>query len=509
MLVRNTIANFVGQGYLILVGIIVLPMFLQFMGPEEFGMIGFFTLLNTWLQILTTGLSPTLARQVAVFQARDALHSTEFRHMLRSLEAIVLAAGLVITLAVFLAADWLQANWLNSSELDPSLIRLCIVVMGFISALRLGVMLYTSGMMGMERQVWMNGFNMASATFRFVGGLLVVLVVDDGIDTYFIYQALVSVVELLTLSMAFYGTQPRKARVNDPGLRFSIGSLRETLPFTLSVTYSAFLWLFVTQFDKILLSGVLTLEYFGYLSFVVVLANGVLRLAGPVNQAFLPRLTALVSQKQVQASERLYYDLTEFIAVLALSISFFIAVFSEQILFVLSDNEKLVVFGAEPLFWFAIGNGMMVLSSLFYTLQVAHGNLKLHVYQATISTAIQVPLMAYIALNHDVVTLGIAWFIIRFGIFFLMSLLVHHKFQSGTYLDWLGRGILLPSVGVALGTYLAIIAYQNMIGANDLASRMATFLILMPLFFMVVTCAAAGSKRIRTAFVSTFFGSAK
>jgi hypothetical protein len=39
-----------------------MPMFLGIPGPEEFGLIGFLTLVSSWLQLLTTGFNPTLAR---------------------------------------------------------------------------------------------------------------------------------------------------------------------------------------------------------------------------------------------------------------------------------------------------------------------------------------------------------------------------------------------------------------------------------------------------------------
>ncbi len=47
---RNTIANYIGQSYGILVGLIVTPLYLKYLGAEAYGLVGFFALMQAWLQ---------------------------------------------------------------------------------------------------------------------------------------------------------------------------------------------------------------------------------------------------------------------------------------------------------------------------------------------------------------------------------------------------------------------------------------------------------------------------
>ncbi len=64
-MVRNTLLNYAGQAYAIVIGILIQPFYLGHLGAEAYGLIGFFAVLQTWLLLLDVGLSPALVRQVA------------------------------------------------------------------------------------------------------------------------------------------------------------------------------------------------------------------------------------------------------------------------------------------------------------------------------------------------------------------------------------------------------------------------------------------------------------
>ena len=65
MLKKNIIANYIGQFYLIVIGIIMLPFYLEYLGAEAYGLVGFFALMQSWMVLLDMGISPTLSREVA------------------------------------------------------------------------------------------------------------------------------------------------------------------------------------------------------------------------------------------------------------------------------------------------------------------------------------------------------------------------------------------------------------------------------------------------------------
>lgn len=46
MLRQNIVASYFSQAYVTLIGIVILPLYIKFMGAEAYGLIGFFTLLQ-------------------------------------------------------------------------------------------------------------------------------------------------------------------------------------------------------------------------------------------------------------------------------------------------------------------------------------------------------------------------------------------------------------------------------------------------------------------------------
>jgi len=489
---RNVIANYIGQIYTVLAGVVMLPFYLEFLGAEAYGLIGFFTLLHAWLALLTSGVSPTLARQVAHHQGMGELGGRKFREVLRSIELIVLGLAVVTALLVWLLSSWLSSQWLTVKTLPLNDVAYCITLMGMMIGMRWGVSLYASGLSGMERQVWLNGFNVLFATLRFGAAYLLLRWVTHDPVHYFEFQLVVSVLELAAVANKFYGCQPAQGRESDPGLAFCWPALRELLPFAMGIAYTSMLWVLMTQSDKLVLSHVLTLVEYGYFALVVLIANGVLQFSAPINQAVLPRLTMLLSQENEAAMLTLYRKTTQFTTVAVFSVTGVLALFSQPLLFALTGNQDAARWGSPVLTWFALGNGILVIVGMQYILQYAHGKVRMHVINTTINAAIQVPILIYVALNYGAVEVAIAWFAIRLATFFIWPAVVHHKFAPGLHWTWLGNDVLLPLFGATLGLGMAQWLVVSM--PEWMVSRFQIFLFLSALgLFVLLTSAAFAS----------------
>jgi len=102
----NASANFVGLGYTTLIGIVVLPLYLQYLGAEAFGLVGFFLVLQAWMQIFDLGMSPLLSRQTAQARGQNVGY-LELRRLLRSLELIVIVIALLVFSAIANGSSWM------------------------------------------------------------------------------------------------------------------------------------------------------------------------------------------------------------------------------------------------------------------------------------------------------------------------------------------------------------------------------------------------------------------
>jgi O-antigen/teichoic acid export membrane protein len=448
---KNTVANFAGQFYKAAIGLAMLPVYLTFLGEEAFGMVAFFTLLNAWLVLLSASLAPTLARQVAFARGRGNLGEAPFREMLRSLELIVLAIALAIMLLGLIGSEWLATHWLTVKTISLADVTYCIALMGVMIGLALGTALYSSGISGLEQQIWLNGFGIGFATLRFGAAYVLLRWVSSDVVHFFEYQLALSLLELAIVARKFYICQPAGARRHDPGLAFSWPAIRSVLPFTMGVAYTSMLWVFMTQSDKLVLSHVLSLSDFGFFSIVVHLANGVLLIAGPFTRAIIPRMTMLHSQGNHAAMLALYRTTTQFLAVIVFSVGGMLACFSQPIIFALTGNQAAAEWGSPVLTWFAMGNAILVIVGMQYSLQFAHGQVRMHVINTTINAVVQVPILVYFAFNYGAEAVAKAWFAIRLITFFVWPAIVHRKFAPGMHWKWIYADVMLPLLGAVLG----------------------------------------------------------
>ncbi len=501
---KNVVANYAGQAYATLIGIVMLPFYLQFLGVEAYGLVGFFTLLNAWLALLTAGMSPTLARQVAHFRGQGTLGGDGFRTLLRSIELVVLALALFSALAVWLASSWLATNWLTVNTLALGEVAYCISLMGMMVGLRWGVTLYVGGLGGMERQVWLNGYGISFATLRFGVAYILLRWVTQVPAHYFEFQLVVSMLELAVVAWKFYRCQPPESYASDPGWRFSWSALREVMPFMLGIAYTSLLWVLMTQSDKLILSHVLSLAEYGYFALVVLIANGVLQFSAPINQAVLPRLTLLLSQGDEPAMRALYRKTTQFVVVAVAAVSGVLALFPQQVLYMLTGNHEAAQWGAPVLAWFALGNAILAIVGMQYVLQYAHGQVRMHVINTSISAAIQVPILIYVAISHGAVAVAMAWFAIRLVTFFIWPAVVHQRFAPGLHMQWLGRDVFSPLLGAALGLGLVKLSVMEISPWMITRWQIATFLSVSGVF--VLSAGAAMASEARDIFMGRWLG---
>lgn len=433
----NATANFVGLGYTTITGIVVFPLYLQFLGAEPFGLVGFFMVLQAWMQLLDMGMSPLLSRQAARARGKNITY-LEFRKLTRSLELFFLILSLVVFLSIASSSSWIANNWLKVSLLDLTDVVTCIVLMGAMIGLRFFSSLYRSGIRGMENQVWLNAANIVLVTLMFGGALLLLQFVSQDIVIFFAYQLLVGVVELVVLAAMFYYFMPSTDKV---GIGFFWNTLKPILPFVGGVAYTAAIWVLLTQLDKMVFSNILPLSEYGYFALVAVVAAGIAQISTPISQTILPRMTYLISQGKEQDMLALYRKSTQLMAVIMLPLTGMVALFSTELLFAWTGDRMAAEWAGPILFWFALGNGILAISAFQYYLQFAHGKLRMHVIYNSITASIQIPVIIYVAFEYGALGVALTWFVLRLISFIVWTPIVHNKFAPGIHWSWLLKDI--------------------------------------------------------------------
>ena len=97
----NLIANFGGQTWITVVGVLVVPIYLRYLSVELYGILGVFWTLQNLLSVLDIGLSSTLNRELARLSPfPDKLQ--EMRDLARTLEIPYWLLGGCVSMLAFL-----------------------------------------------------------------------------------------------------------------------------------------------------------------------------------------------------------------------------------------------------------------------------------------------------------------------------------------------------------------------------------------------------------------------
>lgn len=494
----NTIANYFGQFYLISIGLVATPLYLEYLGAEAYGLVGFFTLLQTWFNLLDIGLTPTLGRQVAYARGQQNGFD-EFKRLLKSFELIFFGLALVAFSVVFVSKSWLASEWIDAESLNIELISYCISLMGIMVGLRWFVGLYRGGINGLEDQVWLNMASIAIVTLRFVGSLILLIFVTKDIEHFFEYQLALGILELFIYMSRFYKKLPIQ-KLAVPMVSFHWSSVKSVAPFAIGIAYTAGIWVFVAQVDKLVLSGVLSLAEFGYFSLVVIVAGTINSLSGPISQAVQPRMTYLLSNGKEMEMLNLYRGATQLVTLIAMSVALMVAYYSGPLIYAWTGNVIASKWASDVLFWYSLGNGALAILAFQYYLQVAHGKLKLHLQGSTLSAVIDVPVMIYVTINFGAVGAGVTWLILRVIWILFWTPIVHKKFAPGIHWKWLINDVGIIILVLALWTYVLYLLFD--FTYED--SRLTIFISLTAMGISTLFIGTMASSFIRKRIIKLF-----
>lgn len=447
----NLVANYVGQLYSALIGVLLVPLYVEYLGIEAYGLVGFYTTLQGWFMLLDSGLTPAIGREAARFNG-GAIDALSLRRLLRSFEGIVIAVGTLGAVAVAVGASLIASRWLRPEQLRPEEVAFAVALMGATIALRWIAGLYRAAVGGLEDIVWLSGFSIVVATFRFVLVIPVLHLVGSTPAHFFGYQLAVAVLELLVL----IGHTYRRLPAVQQRVSWRLGPMRDVLPFALSSALATVVWVLVTQTDKILLSGVIPLTQYAYFTLAVLAASGVTLLTSPISGALVPRLTRLGASGDNAGLMRLYRDGTQLAAVLATPLVLVLAFFPEQVILAWTGRADMAENAAPVLTLYAVGNGVLALAALPYYLQIARGDLSLHTAGNILFLLLYVPTLFFAAKHFGVLGAGYAWIAANILPFLTWLPLVHRRYLERLHVDWMLRdiaSIVWPPTLLALGLH--------------------------------------------------------
>lgn len=334
MMDRDILANLAGRFLSALTGFVFLPLFLRILGAEEYGLVGFYTVLVGMISLFDFGLGLTLNREMARL-GQEADGRERRGDTLRTLESVYVLLVVLMGLVVVLGAPAIAGHWLRSAVLPRGTVEQCIRLMGLACGLQLVGAFYQGGLFGLQKQVTANAAMVGFTLMRQAGSLAAMTLAGSRIENYFLAQAaghLVQVAASRALVRGAIGGLTRK-----PRFRWEV--LRDVRSFALGVSGAAILGAGIGQLDRLVASGFLTLREFAYYSVASSLAGLLQSIIQPLNQVFFPRLARAPGGGPGSFSEVLAQGGRALSALLVPAAAVFAAFSWDAIFFWTSDHE--------------------------------------------------------------------------------------------------------------------------------------------------------------------------
>lgn len=453
---KNIIANYVSQIYMSLAGIIVLPLYLKYMGAEAYGLVGFFAMLQAWFGILDIGITPSVARETARLRG-GASTALVYRTLLRALQMIFFIVALIGAAGIIICSGYIAHHWLKVQSLSLREVQISIQFMAIGVALRWISSLYRAILYGSEEFIWLSIYNIIFTTLRYIGVLLVLAYLGTSITLFFSYQIIIAALEVFILIQKSNTNLP--LLLDNQVVTYSpynlIASFKPILNFSLSIAATSIIWILITQTDKLILSNLIPLTEYGYFSLAVLAASGVMMFSGPIGNALLPRLAKLRAEGDDDNLILLYHKTTQLVAIIIVPASLILSFFSEQILWIWTGNRIAATQAAPVLRLYALGNGALALSAFPYYLQYAYGNMKLHLIGNIFFVIILIPSIILSTFYYGMIGAGWVWLLANLGFFSIWTAIVHNHFVKNLHFSWLFKNIM-PIICISLFTIVCL-----------------------------------------------------
>ncbi|HOG17115.1 MAG TPA: oligosaccharide flippase family protein [Syntrophales bacterium] len=437
---RNTVANYAGTLCQALLGFLFVPLYIRYLGVENYGLIGFSVSFSALLRLADFGLSATLSREFARYTGLKE-SGAEMRSLLKTLQTLYWGVCVLMGLVLVAAAPLVARHWIHAGSLDAAVLEDAVVLMGLTACLQGPLSLYSGGIFGLQRHVLGNVINVALAVARFGGVVPALAFISPTITVFFAYQLAVAWIGALGTGAVLWGLLP----ATGAPARFQMSSLTSIWRFAAGMSVNSVLAVVLFQLDKILLINILPPKAFGYYAVASTAAVAVTYLGGPLLTTFLPRYTQLFAAGDEQGLRATYRKSCRLNAVVIIPAAVLLAFFSEEALLLWTQDPDVARQTSLLLSLLVGGYGFNQLAAMPFCLHVASGRLRLGVYTNAAAVLTFVPALVIASRVYGGAGAAAVWLVLHGAYVLVFINLLHGSILEGEAPHWYA-GTILPLV---------------------------------------------------------------
>ena len=427
---NNIAANLIAGVWITLLTAAITPLQVNLLGIESYGLIGFIATLQIVFSAFDLGLSSTLTREIASDTSADKKRS---ENLIRTASAIYWLFALLVGIVLARLANLLAANWFNAKTLSVGEIEAAIYLIVLFLALRWPVALYTGILNGLQKMVVVNIVKVTIVSVRLLVGILVILIYRD-VESFLLWTAISAFIEVIT----YFLVCQRYCQFALWKLKIHLGAIKAVWGFSLTMSAISILALFISQFDRIIVSSLEGLTNFGYYTLAYNTSAITSLVISAVSTAMLPSFSAWQANPSISVLQTRYLHAMNVILFLVGGASFAL-IFFGKIVLTLWIGHNAAAAAYLPLALLAAGFWLNAAVSNSYSVAVALGKPSLPLMVSAASAVPYAALLYYLVLSYGIVGAAMAWLILNSCYVIILVPLVHRKLLALPTAAWLVR----------------------------------------------------------------------
>ena len=425
-----------------LIALLAVPFQIKLLGPEAYGLIGFGNALQAFLVMLDLGMAPAISRQIARTAKNDG--TSDRKDLFATMTFIYWGLAGFIAITLCLLAPLIGRHWLNVENIDPDIVITALILLALQIAVRWPTALYYGVLTGVQRIAGPSLIQAGYFTIANVGGIFVVAFVERTVTAFFAWQIAAALLYTIALRHAAL------MAIDGRGGRFKRTEIAGIWVFSTHMMGVTLASIVITQIDKAVLTGIVSLKEFGYYTIAVLLASSLYRVTTPLYNVMYPRFCKLVAIGNEKALAQQYRTLGNLFAMFWFPGVMALALAAQPII-LLWTNQVNIADAVGPVFaLLVLGTGLHGVLFFPYALQLAYDATRLTLRIHLALAVVQVPLTITLTSAFGLVGAAFAWLLL-FAIYALIALpATHHRILPSLSFSWpisdIGRPLLVSLI---------------------------------------------------------------
>lgn len=414
----NVVANYIGTFFIVLAPVLALPNYLHEMGANVWGLVSLITTLQALMSILDAGVSQALVREFSqnknvTYQEQkiDAL-------LLFGFEKIYWSFAFVVGLVVVLFSDQITNQWLKVGSVGIDQAKLALYGAVGIFFLQFPGSVYRSFLTGIQAQVLLNLIMTVGVLIKHVGGVVIVFIWPN-LFAFLLWQGFSAALE--TFVRRFYAW--RVFKLSRPSCYWDHALMKRISLPIIGMSGATLFATLTVQMDKIILSGMVSIEKFGYYVIASTLSIGALQLIYPIVNAAIPYAVDLKKKRSLTGFNIAYAKIVLAIIIIFWLLFYFFGDFCLN-LWLRDFYISTQIYGL--LKFLLVGTALNALYTIGYINWIVEGRFD-RVFQVNlISFILSIILMPILIVRYGMFGASLGWILINaVGLFFSLEWLLN------------------------------------------------------------------------------------